>query len=206
MLLYSSSWSGHQSHHASNDNEHRKVAWVRIPYIAFIPRGGDEMKESLVLFVVCMIFALLVSPATASTYTHMSEANRTLASEKLDSLDIIGAIYATLDSIHWSNMANDQAMEVIQSVNVSTPAPTIKHTHRPTPTPTVVAMVAMEVETETTIPTTIPTTEVTTIMTTEPTPVPTKDPEKAKEGVRKAMEDSLNERAVPQRDGNTTPP
>lgn len=160
------------------------------------------MKESLVLFTLCLVFAIIISPAAANEYTRMSEQNITDAKESLASLDIIGAITHMLDAMHWSNVATE-------SVEL-TPIPTLPTTTIPTTEPTVEAIVteepiAMEAPMITTVPTTVPTTEptpipttiMTTIPTTEPTPVPTKDAGKIAESVNKAIEDSKQERAIP---------
>jgi len=90
------------------------------------------MKESIILFTLCLVFAIIVAPAAANEYTRLSEQNITDAREDLGNLDIIGALYHFLDSQHWSNVA-------IEEINI-TPTQTIS---------------MMEV---TTIPTSVPTT------------------------------------------------
>jgi outer membrane biosynthesis protein TonB len=174
------------------------------------------MKESIILFTLCLVFAIIVAPAAANEYTRLSEQNLTDAREDLGNLDIIGALYHFLDSQHWTNMATDiqdmpTATPTTIATTIPTTEPTVKPTIAPTPSPEitqemipeqVVQEVSEETPVPTTIETTIPTTEptpiptvVTTIPTPEPTPTPI--PKDAKAGVKKALEDSENERAVP---------
>ena len=167
------------------------------------------MKESIILFTLCLVFAIIVAPAAANEYTRLSEQNITDAREDLGNLDLIGALYHFLDSQHWTNMATD--VQDMQTTTIATTIPTTKPTEAPTPSPEITqemipVPIVQEVPEETPVPTTIetiiPTTEptpiptvVTTIPTTEPTPTPI--PKDAKAGVKKALEDSENERAVP---------